>query len=127
MKRINCIGRDDGARPTVCPQDTQIHTYICVCGRRRLRVPEGASPAGGTLRPDLHLGGTHSLQNPRHCWIVQEGAVDWVDFWLNGRADPDPRKEPQYQHWRELRTLQEKLIKDRHAAGEQVADLPTLR
>lgn len=42
MKRINCIGRDDGARPTVCPQDTQIHTYICVCGRRRLRVPEGA-------------------------------------------------------------------------------------
>jgi hypothetical protein len=34
---------------------------------------------------------------------VQQRAVDWFDFWLNGREDPDERKAEQYTGWRQLR------------------------
>jgi hypothetical protein len=49
--------------------------------------------------------GSHALQNPRQVYAAQQGAVDWFDFWLNGREDPDPRKAEQYARWRQLRLL----------------------
>jgi hypothetical protein len=33
--------------------------------------------------------------------------VDWFDFWLNGREDPDLKKAEQYERWRKLRELHE--------------------
>jgi hypothetical protein len=38
---------------------------------------------------------------------LQQGNVDWFDFWLNRYEDPDPAKTEQYKRWRELRKLQE--------------------
>lgn len=55
--------------------------------------------------PDLEHG-SHTIQNPRQCLTAQERAVDWWDFWLNGREDPSPIKRTQYQNWRRLRELQ---------------------
>ena len=49
----------------------------------------------------------HILVQPYHRYISQQRAVDWFDFWLNGREDPDPAKAEQYTRWRELRKLQE--------------------
>ncbi|HKV80551.1 MAG TPA: hypothetical protein VJP02_20540 [Candidatus Sulfotelmatobacter sp.] len=52
--------------------------------------------------------GTHVLQKPWDRIVSQQGNVDWFDFWLNGREDPDSSKREQYKRWRELRELQRK-------------------
>jgi len=49
--------------------------------------------------------GTHVLQKPWDRIVSQQGNVDWFDFWLNGREDPDSSKREQYKRWRELRKL----------------------
>jgi hypothetical protein len=33
--------------------------------------------------------------------------LEWLDFWLRDKEDPDPAKAEQYKRWRELRKLQE--------------------
>ena len=50
--------------------------------------------------------GSHELQRPWDRAISQQRNVDWFDFWLNGKEDPDPAKGEQYARWRELRRLQ---------------------
>ena len=35
--------------------------------------------------------------------LSQEGMVDWMNFWLNGHEDPEPRKAEQYERWRKLK------------------------
>jgi len=47
----------------------------------------------------------HVLVQPRQRYLSQQGAVEWFDFWLNGREDPRPEKAEQYARWRELRKL----------------------
>lgn len=59
------------------------------------------------------------LGKPVEYWYLPEGAhvvfevpqrlhmsqllVDWFDFWLNGREDPDVAKTEQYERWRTMR------------------------
>jgi dipeptidyl aminopeptidase/acylaminoacyl peptidase len=51
--------------------------------------------------------GTHMLVKPWDRLVSQEGTLDWFCFWLKGEEDPDPAKKDQYDHWRELRKLQQ--------------------
>jgi dipeptidyl aminopeptidase/acylaminoacyl peptidase len=55
--------------------------------------------------------GSHNLLNPSQLLAVKQGAVDWFDFWLNGREDPDPTKAAQYERWRGLRAKRDALAK----------------
>jgi dipeptidyl aminopeptidase/acylaminoacyl peptidase len=55
------------------------------------------------VMPDVPEHGSHNTQNPGQVIAVQQRAVDWFDFWLNGREDPDERKAEQYAGWRQLR------------------------
>jgi hypothetical protein len=60
---------------------------------------------------------THVVFRPWHQQISEQSAVDWFDFWLNGREDPtaadpadlanraNPARLEQYARWRELRKL----------------------
>ncbi|HEY8507048.1 MAG TPA: hypothetical protein VIL32_01755, partial [Steroidobacteraceae bacterium] len=59
--------------------------------------------------PDLE-GATHGLQNPRQLLASQQAAVDWFDFWLNDREDPDAAKQSQYVRWRRLREQRDAQI-----------------
>jgi len=52
--------------------------------------------------------GAHNLQNPRQILASAEATVDWFDFWLNGREDPDASKEARYTRWRKLYALHER-------------------
>lgn len=61
--------------------------------------------------PD-YVHGVHLLQNPAQRLYSQGGTVDWFDFWLNDREDPDPKKAEQYDRWRELRKLQQQRMQD---------------
>lgn len=45
----------------------------------------------------------HQKFQPKHKMAVYERNVDWFRFWLQGYEDPNPVKEPQYLHWREMR------------------------
>lgn len=47
--------------------------------------------------------GAHGVQNPAQVLAVQEGAVDWFNFWLQGAEDPVPAKAEQYARWRRMR------------------------
>jgi dipeptidyl aminopeptidase/acylaminoacyl peptidase len=48
----------------------------------------------------------HQKWHPAHRLATYQRAIDWFDFWLNGREDPDATKRPQYARWRKLRRLQ---------------------
>jgi dienelactone hydrolase len=68
------------------------------------RLRQLQKPVEFYVIPDIEHG-SHGLQNPAQCLAAQQGAVDWFDFWLNGREDPDPEKAEQYRRWRELKRL----------------------
>jgi len=53
--------------------------------------------------------GDHVLVKPWERMTSQQGAVDWLSFWLKGEEDPDPAKAEQYKRWHELRKLQKKM------------------
>jgi dienelactone hydrolase len=70
------------------------------------RLRQLQKPVELFIIPDIEHG-SHGLQNPAQCLAAQQGAVDWFDFWLNGREDPDLKKAEQYERWRKLRELHE--------------------
>lgn len=47
--------------------------------------------------------GRHGLAKPAHRLAHQEMLVDWFDYWLQGKEDPDPAKVEQYRRWHALR------------------------
>jgi dipeptidyl aminopeptidase/acylaminoacyl peptidase len=49
----------------------------------------------------------HVLVQPHHRYLSQQEAVDWFDFWLNGREDSDSAKMAKYARWRKLRDLRD--------------------
>lgn len=54
--------------------------------------------------------GSHNIQNPQQVLASQEGAVEWYDFWLNGRESSDPSKREQYVRWRRLRAARDATL-----------------
>ena len=74
--------------------------------------------------------GTHLLVKPWERLVSQQGNVDWFDYWLQGRSDPDPAKREQYQRWEKMRAQLLRMKKeapnssndDRHDNVEQVGE-----
>jgi hypothetical protein len=58
------------------------------------------------MMPQADQHPAHNTQNPRQIIAVQQKAIDWLDFWLTGREDPNPDKRAQYARWRAFRTAQ---------------------
>ena len=50
----------------------------------------------------------HQKWRPAHRLATYERAIDWFDFWLNGRTDAAPDKAAQFARWRELARLQKR-------------------
>jgi dipeptidyl aminopeptidase/acylaminoacyl peptidase len=42
---------------------------------------------------------THLFHQPRHRVAAMQLSLDWFDYWLLGRTDPDPEKVSQYRRW----------------------------
>ena len=66
------------------------------------RLRQLQRPVEMYLMPDIDTHPSHNPQNPDQVIAVQERAVDWFDFWLNGHEMPDINKAAQYEHWRSL-------------------------
>ena len=45
----------------------------------------------------------HFKSQPKHRYAVYQRNVDWFNFWLQNKEDPDPGKKDQYARWRALR------------------------
>ena len=45
----------------------------------------------------------HNKSGPLHRLAIFERSLDWFDFWLRGRKDPDPAKRAQYERWEAMR------------------------
>lgn len=44
----------------------------------------------------------HLKWQPAHRLAIYDRVLDWFDFWLRGRVDPDPAKAKRYARWRAL-------------------------
>lgn len=62
--------------------------------------------------PDQEAHGGHMVQNPRQVAALQNRALDWWMFWLKGEEDLSPEKVDQYARWRNMRTQQEKVLRE---------------
>jgi dipeptidyl aminopeptidase/acylaminoacyl peptidase len=56
----------------------------------------------------IYVDERHIKNQPKHRHTIYERNVDWFNFWLRDKEDPDPAKAEQYKRWRELRELQKK-------------------
>jgi dipeptidyl aminopeptidase/acylaminoacyl peptidase len=56
---------------------------------------------------------SHIFWHPRHRAAAMEQNLDWFDFWLTGRRDPDPRKSGQYVRWNSMAARWQHLIRRR--------------
>jgi dipeptidyl aminopeptidase/acylaminoacyl peptidase len=54
----------------------------------------------------VYLGDGHSLESPEHRFQSMDLNLDWFEFWLNGREDPDVEKAEQYRRWEKLCDMQ---------------------
>jgi dipeptidyl aminopeptidase/acylaminoacyl peptidase len=45
----------------------------------------------------------HIKNQPKHRYEVYQRNIDWFNFWLQGREDPDPSKRDQFTRWRAMR------------------------
>ncbi|WP_052223707.1 Atxe2 family lasso peptide isopeptidase [Novosphingobium malaysiense] len=46
----------------------------------------------------------HIKWQPAHRLAIYRRNLDWFDFWLAGRRDPDPSKHDQYRRWDAMKT-----------------------
>ncbi|MGC1550253.1 MAG: hypothetical protein WA777_17170 [Rhodanobacter sp.] len=49
----------------------------------------------------------HSTMRPQHRWRSLQTHIDWWNFWLRDHVDPDPAKAPEYEHWKQLKAMQD--------------------
>jgi hypothetical protein len=51
----------------------------------------------------VYPGEGHVKFQPRNKYFVYQRNLDWMNFWLQGKEDPDPAKREQYGRWRAMR------------------------
>lgn len=69
-----------------------------------LEAYESLSENGRAVEMRIFPGEHHYEWQPAHPLVIYQRNLDWFDFWLRGREDPDPAKRDQYGRWRALRT-----------------------
>jgi dipeptidyl aminopeptidase/acylaminoacyl peptidase len=63
--------------------------------------------------------GVHNLVRPLERIALQEAVVDWMNFWLQGRENPDPAKAKQNERWRKLRSAWQADQQSAHVARQR--------
>src|SRR6266545_6454016 len=58
----------------------------------------------------IYADESHLKNQPKHRYEIYQRNLDWFNFWLQNKEDPDPAKADQYKRWRELKKLKEKNV-----------------
>lgn len=72
-----------------------------------LRLVNHMAEAGKPYDAYVFSGETHMKWQPAHLHAIVQRNLDWFEFWLQDREDPDPAKADQYARWRELKARQQ--------------------
>lgn len=59
--------------------------------------------AGQPVEMFVFPGDHHRKWQPAHRAAVYARNLDWFQFWLQDKEDPDPAKQPQYKRWEAMR------------------------
>ena len=51
----------------------------------------------------VYTGEGHMKHQPKHRYEIYERNLDWFNFWLLNKENPDPAKRQQYERWRAMR------------------------
>ena len=63
--------------------------------------------------------GQHQLERPRERVASMQATVDWMNFWLQSKEDPDPAKAEKYARWRKMKADWEQVQKEEAAAKQK--------
>jgi len=64
-----------------------------------MSLREQRKPAEMVVFPDEY----HLKWQPAHRLAIYDRNLDWFDFWLRGKEDPEPTKAAQYARWEAMR------------------------
>ena len=53
----------------------------------------------------------HIMTQPVHRFYSMQRNLDWFNFWLQNKEDPDPAKREQYERWHHLREMHQHYLK----------------
>jgi len=67
-------------------------------------LKEAGKPIEMIVYPDEY----HQKWQPAHIYANYVRSLDWFDFWLLGRRDPDPAKAEQYRRWNALKAARDR-------------------
>lgn len=56
----------------------------------------------------VYTGEGHMKHQPKHRYEIYERNLDWFNFWLQDKENPDPAKRQQYERWRAMRVAARK-------------------
>jgi dipeptidyl aminopeptidase/acylaminoacyl peptidase len=51
----------------------------------------------------VYPGEGHIFTAPEHRFLSMQRNLDWFNYWLQQKEDPDPAKQPQYARWGEMK------------------------
>ncbi|MBM0107284.1 Atxe2 family lasso peptide isopeptidase [Steroidobacter sp. S1-65] len=72
-----------------------------------VRLVKHLNEAGKPYDAYVFRDETHTKWQPAHLHAIVQRNLDWFDFWLRDREDPDPAKVEQYERWRKLKDQQQ--------------------
>lgn len=99
--RIDIADHIDAVEAPILMQLAADETYALV--RLIRHLADAAKPYETYVFADE----THYKWQPAHLEVIMNRNLDWFQFWLQGREDPDPAKKDQYVRWRKLRKQQQ--------------------
>jgi len=89
--------------PLLMVGQSELRTSVLLAWELFSRLRHLGKPVEMYLMPQSDVHPAHCPQNPNQILALQVRAIDWFDFWLNGREDADRAKAEQYAQWRKLR------------------------
>jgi len=69
-------------------------------------------------------GEEHNFVRPGARFASMNRKVDWFDYWMQGKADPDPAKAEQYARWRKMKSEWETKKAENGANLQGQASIP---
>jgi dipeptidyl aminopeptidase/acylaminoacyl peptidase len=88
-----------------------------------LEMKSALERAGVPVEFWVYPGEGHIFTTPEHRFISMQRNLDWFNYWLQDKEDPDAAKHDQYLRWGEMRKQLTSRTKQREQSKIQAANL----
>jgi dipeptidyl aminopeptidase/acylaminoacyl peptidase len=76
-----------------------LQQFAAATADRGIELDSALKSAGIPTELVFYRDETHLFHSPRHRAVAMQLSLDWFDYWLLGRVDPDLEKASQYRRW----------------------------